>query len=321
MQGDLETVELRLAVPQDDERIVEIANSRESNSIPLAVERYRAEYSEEDQEHPGERYVAVQDGRIVGYGSFHWAWWTGDPGIYAATVCVDPSRRRQGIGIHLFHRLRERLQLRGAYRLTDWVGEDASDGRGFAAHLGFQETGQIVQDYLLKISEAEVSAVFPLKERLSRDGLRIASLSELPHEDPTFLRALQRLWTDSGDEPASPEERENAFDSWQQQTMHAAGLSPETHWIAMEGEHPVGTTFLKQVSADAYENDYTGVALSHRGRGIATALKLHAIEWAQQQGVTWFLTNSEINNHAMIAIHLRLGYRPGNRRVEVAGNL
>lgn len=316
----LETLELRLAVPHDDERIVEIANSRESESVPLTVERYRAEYAEESLEHPGERYVAMQDGRIIGYGSFHWAWWTGDPGIYAATACVDPAGRRQGIGTRLFHCLRERLQLRGAYRLTDWVGE-TSAGRSFATRLGFQETGQIVQDYLLKIPEAEVSALYAMKERLSREGVRIAPLSELPRKDPVFLRALQRLWTDAEEEPASPEERETAFDAWQQQMMHAAGLSPETHWIAMEGEHPVGTTFLKQLSADAYENDYTGVAIAHRGRGIATALKLHAIEWAQQQGVTWFLTNSEINNHAMIAIHLRLGYRPGGRRAEIAGNL
>ena len=317
----LETVQLRLAAPHDDERIVEIANCREGHSVPLNVVRYRAECAEESREHPSERYVAMKDGQLVGFGTFHWAWWTGDPGIYAATVFVDPAVKRQGIGTHLFHRLRERLHLRGAYRLTDWVWENASSGRSFAAKLGLQETGLIVQDYLLKISEAEVSAAFPLKERFSRDGLRIAPLSELPREDPAFLRALQRLWTDAGEEPASPEERENAFDAWQQQTMQAAGLSPETHWIALEGELPVGTTFLRQLSADAYENDYTGVAISHCGRGIATALKLHAIRWAQQQGVTWFLTNSEINNHAMIAIHLRFGYRPGGRKVEVAGNL
>jgi len=308
-------------VPDNDERIVEIANCQAGHSVPLTAARYRAECAEENPEHPGERHVAMKGGQIVGYGSFHWAWWTGDPGIYAATIGVDPAWRRQGIGTQLFHRLRERLRMRDARRLTDWVWENASGGRGFAAHLGFQETGLIIQDYLLDIQEAEVSALFPLKERLSREGLRIAPLSELPREGPTFLRALQRLWTDAGEEPASLEERENAFDAWKQQTMHAAGLSPDTHWIAMEGERPIGTTFLKQLSADAYENDYTGVAMSHRGRGIATALKLHAIEWAQQQGVRWFLTNSEINNHAMIAIHLRLGYQPGSRRVEIAGDL
>ena len=57
---------------------------------------------------------------------------------------------------------------------------------------------------------------------------------------------------------------------------------------------------------------------THRGRGIASALKLRAIAWAGGQGVRWFYTSSEIGNTPLIAINRRLGYRPGVRRLEVA---
>ena len=77
-------------------------------------------------------------------------------------------------------------------------------------------------------------------------------------------------------------------------------------------------TFLKRLSDDAAENDYTGVASTYRGRGIARALKLRAIAWARQRGVRWFYTSSEIGNARMIAVNRRLGYEPGVRRLEVA---
>jgi GNAT superfamily N-acetyltransferase len=80
-------------------------------------------------------------------------------------------------------------------------------------------------------------------------------------------------------------------------------------------------TFLKRLGENAAENDYTTVAPAYRGRGIAQALKLRTISWAQQNAVSWFYTSSEIDNARMIAINRRLGYRPGVRRVEVAKNL
>jgi GNAT superfamily N-acetyltransferase len=89
----------------------------------------------------------------------------------------------------------------------------------------------------------------------------------------------------------------------------------------MDGERPVGMTFLKRLSQNAAENDYTGVAPSHRGRGIARALKLRAIAWAKENGVDWFYTGSEIGNVRMIGVNRQLGYEPGPRRMEVAREL
>ena len=80
-------------------------------------------------------------------------------------------------------------------------------------------------------------------------------------------------------------------------------------------------TFLKRLSEDAAENDYTGVAAAYRGRGIARALKLRAIAWARQRGVRWFFTSSEIGNERMISANTRLGYQPGVRRLQVARDL
>ena len=80
-------------------------------------------------------------------------------------------------------------------------------------------------------------------------------------------------------------------------------------------------TFLKRLSPTAAENDYTGVAASHRGNGIAVALKLRAIQWAQRNGVDWFYTSSETGNSPMLSINQKLGYRAGVRRIEVGRDI
>ena len=136
-----------------------------------------------------------------------------------------------------------------------------------------------------------------------------------------FLRALQALWAEPGDQTVDPERLRDSFPWWRAQVLDGPGLSSETHWVALDGERPVGMTFLKRLSENAAENDYTGVARSYRGRGIAPALKVRAITWAREHGVDWFYTSSEIGNTSMISINRRLGYRPGVRRLQAAQDL
>jgi GNAT superfamily N-acetyltransferase len=157
-----------------------------------------------------------------------------------------------------------------------------------------------------------------VEERLRRDGVRFASLAELGREDEPFLRALQGLGADASYDRSAAEPPRPSLESWHREVLHAPGMSPETHWVALVGDHPIGMTYLKRLSEDAAENDYTVVATTHRGRGIAPALKLQAIAWARRNGVSWFYTSSEIGNTPMITVNRRLGYRPGVRRREIA---
>jgi GNAT superfamily N-acetyltransferase len=317
----LETLTLRPRAAGDEARIVEIYNRQEADSLPLTLARFRAEHAAKAADPPGEEWVALDRDQLVGVGSFNLAWWTGNPGIYAVEIRVDPSRWREGIGARLSDLLRSRLLPQQAIRLIGWVRADAANARRFAARHGFHETGKVIQEYRLSIPEAQTDDPEGMEERLRREGLRIASLAELGRDDELFLRALQRLWADSGDEPPDPEPLLSSFPSWRREVLDAAGLSPETHWVALAGDRPVGMTFLKRLSEDAAENDYTGVASTHRGRGIAPALKRRAIAWARQHGVNGFFTSSEIGNARMIAINTRLGYRPGVRRLEVSRDL
>lgn len=321
MKQGLESNAVRLAIAIDDPRIVEIYNLHEDGEIPMTLARYRTEYTAMAAENRVERYVAIQNDRVTGVGSFHWAWWTGQPGIYTMDVRVDPQYSRQGIGTSLLDLMRSELAFRGATRLVRWMRANAAEGFRFAARRGFHETGKVLQEYYLPVARADTRAYAGIKARLLAEGVRIASLAELACTDELFLRALHRLWADSDQEEPASDQPPGFFVSWQKQVLDAPGLTPETHWIALDGGVPVGMTFLKRLSDSAFENDYTGVASTHRRRGIATALKMCAISWAQQQSAEWFYTSSEIGNHAMITINKQLGYRSGAQQREIAYNL
>lgn len=313
---------LRTRSADDYVGIVSLYTQQEPDSLPLTVERYRMERAAIDAAGSGEAWVAVDGDRVIGLGAISPAWWTGDPSVFSLELRVDLRYRRRGIGTSLFKRLLVRSAEHGATRMLCWRRADAHDGLHFAEHRSFHETGQQLDEYRLYIPDAAVDAYSGLAERLSRMGLRLASLADLETGDERLLRALQRLWAESGaDSPPDAADLCDSFATWRREVLDSSGQSADTHWVALDGERPVGMTFLKRLSAEAAENDYTAVAPTHRGRGIAPALKLRAIDWARQHDVRWFYTSSEIGNGPMIGINRRLGYRPGVRRIEVARTL
>jgi len=87
-------------------------------------------------------------------------------------------------------------------------------------------------------------------------------------------------------------------------------MSPETIWIALHGDRPIGLTMLRRLGTDNGFQFSMGVLREYRGQGVARLLKLRQIEWARDNGVTALYTGNDINNPRMYDINVRLGYQP-----------
>jgi GNAT superfamily N-acetyltransferase len=262
-----------------------------------------------------EVWCAFADETLVGLARLGHAWWTNEPDCYSVEVTVDPAERSRGVGSALFEQLRRQLVARGAGRALTWVKEDEAPSRAFATSRGFRETGQAIQEYTLQL-EAAVPVATDLELHLSEVGIRLTTLADVAL-DAGFLCSLYRLWSGTDEVPAEPER----LVAWRAEVVDGPGLSLQTHWVALHGDRPVGMTFLRQLSAEAAENDYTAVAPEWRRRGVALALKQRAIAWGCAQGLVAFHTSSERGNLPMIRLNQRLGYRSGAVKLQLECSL
>ena len=64
-----------------------------------------------------------------------------------------------------------------------------------------------------------------------------------------------------------------------------------------------------QKALRSLETGLTGVRREYRRRGIATALKVMALQFARENGYTEIVTDNEENN-PMFQINLQLGFEP-----------
>ena len=85
----------------------------------------------------------------------------------------------------------------------------------------------------------------------------------------------------------------------------------DAFFIAGDGAEYVGMTALYQHpgEADVLYQGLTGVARSHRGRGIALALKLNGIRYARERRYRQIRTDNDATNVPMLSINVALGFR------------
>jgi GNAT superfamily N-acetyltransferase len=93
---------------------------------------------------------------------------------------------------------------------------------------------------------------------------------------------------------------------------------------AREGGVVVGLAGLAAYGAgreDALEHAFTTVSPTHRGRGIAKALKQACVHWSSAQGYRQLVTWTQDGNEAMQAVNEGVGFRPGKISITVEGPL
>ena len=75
------------------------------------------------------------------------------------------------------------------------------------------------------------------------------------------------------------------------------------NWVALSGLHP-------KPDQPFIDSSLTGVTKTHRGRGLAQAVKRAAIADARHRGYTEIRTNNDSRNARMLAINRKLGFEP-----------
>jgi len=218
---------------------------------------------------------------------------------------VVPEARGRGVGTSLVEATRGYLRELGCDAVRSRLDGDDLPALRFAGRHGFAEVDREVE-LVCPLGKAERAAVPP-------PGIELA---EFAPERAEELRLL--LVTAVEDTPVAGGIGPAFADQLVDELTDALYIV-----TAREGGALVGMAGLGRYGAreDALEHAMTTVARTHRGRGIAQALKQACVHWAAAAGYRELVTWTQQGNDAMQAVNERVGFRPGHVSITVEGQL
>ena len=239
---------------------------------------------------PERLYLVAFDGeKVVGLG---FCGPSQSPERTAIAVRVLPEHRRRGIGSELLDLAVAHAAGLGRPHLSGMVFENDPHSIAWVTNRGFEENDRQVE------LSRQLSAVED--EPKAPNGIELTELDERRH------REAYEVWVDCyPDMPLSPPIPAPTYEEWLEEEV----CGPIT-LLALEDGRVVGAAALMERVDGLAEHGLTAVRRSHRGRGIATALKQALIGWAAANGYRELTTWTQDGNEAMQAVNLKLGYRP-----------
>jgi len=307
------TVRLRPLQDGDFEALAELYTANFPEEPRTAAEA-RERYEKFDAARFVREYVVAVDGddRIVGSGVYAHVPWSFHPDKYTIYVMVHPTHQRRGIGTRIMEHLWDGLRVRGATRVRSWAREDYQRSLAFLARYGFQEYSRTFESRL-PVARVEVARFAGAEERARAAGITITALADELARDPDCLPAVYQAHcglevttphTDP-DLPVAP-----SYDHWLTHDVRHPRVPLDAYFLAKQGEFYVGESAMKQSESepDVLWQQLTAVHREFQGHGVATALKLRTIEYAQRHGVREIRTFNSSNNGPMLTINTKLGF-------------
>ncbi|SCG54109.1 GNAT family N-acetyltransferase [Micromonospora inositola] len=246
---------------------------------------------------PGEEwtaFVAEIDGGVVGWVSTYRNGHTSEADFGDVSLLhVHPEHRGRGIGAALLDEALGHLRPLGIHRVRAWA---LTESLPFARRHGFTPSRE------LRYSALDLRATPPLPD--APDGVRLLPLAGL---DPRRMHAVHVAA--AADEPGDAPTDSIGYASWRYEVWDNLGQDREAS-AAVEVDGELVAFSLVKRDGDRMWSDMTATLPAFRGRGLARLAKLAALHRAHARGVTVAYTSNDESNAPMLAINVRLGYRP-----------
>lgn len=260
-----------------------------------------------------QRFMVEIAGRPVAHARAMETHWSYRPGKYGIWITVHPEHQRQGIGGMIYEHILRVLAARPLplTMLICNVREDKTHAIRFVEQRGFRQAMRVPISRL-DVTRFEQNRFVQTLAKVAAAGVAIHSVAELTTLDPEHRRKIYELdWQCTLDEPLPDAPTKPPFEDYCKFFFETPTFIPEACMIAIDKGDYVGLSALYRNPAQVTElnTGFTAVLRTHRRRGIATALKVHAIRYAQAQGYHGIKTGNEENN-PMFAINQMLGFTP-----------
>jgi GNAT superfamily N-acetyltransferase len=300
---------------QTDYEIIAAIYSDVWPRYPKTAAVFRHEDEQRNPDYYWRRCLVKENGRIVGFGIYCEPWWARRPGKFHLDAVVHPAHRGQGAGSAFFDHAVAALQAeQDVSVLMTQTREDKTPAIRFLQRRGFRQVMRYPISRL-DLATFDETPFAGLPERAAEMGIEIQPIAALQREDPDWLEKWRDLEVDvARDIPYPDALTVQPLDEFHKMTLHPHFLG-EAQFIAVDitqAERPysgISGLWRNPETPHKYNTGLTGVRRAYRRRGLATALKLHAINYAKAHNGRFIETENEENN-PMYQINVRLGFKP-----------
>ncbi|HEX4744187.1 MAG TPA: GNAT family N-acetyltransferase, partial [Candidatus Limnocylindria bacterium] len=258
-----------------------------------------------------ERFVGEAGGEPVAFAQQRHSRWEHTPERFGS-VGADllPAHRTAARLDALLAAMEERSRADGAERFTSWVWEDDALKLGVLEKRGYrEERRERFWELDLVANRAQLArTAAATRERMREQGIEILTIDRDP--DPDKWTKLWRVSNEAEqDVPTTVPHVESAFDDFMK-WMRSPGLREDRIWIARQGDAILGVSMLSYPRLrGSVQTDWTGMARSARGKGIARALKYETVMQAIELGVDKVRTDNDSTNAPILHLNEQMGYR------------
>ena len=302
---------VREFAPTDYEAFIAGANAcYPEYKTSLAEQRHRDE-SLDRSRYFMLRFVAEEDGVLVGAveaahrpGRFH-------PDRYRFDLWVLPDRRHRGHGTSLYDAGLRVVRGRGALALTAGVKESMADAVEFLRKRGWVEVKRDWESRL-PVAGFDVARFATVDDRVAANGIRLSTYAEELARDAGAEQKLFDLVSEVRvDVPAVEPPTPETIEEWRRHWTGSPSFVAEATFLAVDpsGRYAGVSNLERSLEDPSFVwQGLTGVRRDARGKGIAMALKLRTVGFAQAMGVDHIKTWNDQRNRPMLAINEALGF-------------